>query len=230
MKQTYRIAGLVVEMDTFGRTEQQAKPYMCEYTTPDMTISADWRAYQQIHPHLSAEECEYILTGATFYKRLIQNNGIMLHASAVVVDGQAYLFSAPSGTGKSTHTRLWLKKFGERAHLLNDDKPALRQENGTWYAYGTPWSGKDDISVNERVPVAGICFIRQGLTNRIDRFCGSRAVFAFLDQTARPAETDYREKIMDVLDHILDSVPVWQMECNMDLEAAEVSSKTMMSV
>ncbi len=230
MKQHYRIAGLVVQMDTFGRTEQQAAPYLCADTKVDFILSADWQSYQKKYPYLSPEDCEYIVTGALFYKGLLQCDGIMLHASAVVVDGRAYLFSAPSGTGKSTHTRLWLQKFGKRAFLLNDDKPALRMEDGVWYAYGTPWSGKDDLSVNERVPVAGICFLKRGKENHIESFGGAKAVFAFLEQTVRPAEAEYRERILDSLTRIFKSVPVWQMECNMDMEAADVAYNTMSNI
>ena len=75
---------------------------------------------------------------------------MLLHSSAVVVDGYAYLFSADSGTGKSTHTGLWKQHFGDRAYIINDDKPAIRKVDGEWYVFGTPWSGKTDTSVNPR--------------------------------------------------------------------------------
>ena len=181
MELFYNIAGLTVKMDTFGRTLVQSRPYLCASAEPDITIHTDWRFLQKSQPHLSAEDCEYMQTGTEFYKQLLRKDGIMLHASAVVVDHRAYLFSAPSGTGKSTHTQLWLKKFGPRAYLLNDDKPALRRIDGTWYAFGTPWSGKCDLSVNRQVPVAGICFLQRGEENRISPLHGAQAVFSFLD-------------------------------------------------
>ncbi len=223
MPQYYNIAGLTVEMDTFGRTQRQAIPYLCPKALPDIQITSDWKAVQMKAPELSDEDCEYLSTGACFYAYLLKHDGFLLHSSAVVVDGKAYLFSANSGTGKSTHTALWLERFGSRAYVLNDDKPALRLENGKWYAYGTPWSGKHDISRNARVPVAGICFLERGESNFIQPFGGSKAVFAFWEQTVRPAGKRVREKIMDLLENIMDNVPVWKLQCNISPEAVDVS-------
>ena len=183
MVQYYNIAGLTVQMDTFGRTLEQAEPYLCEEAEPQIVMNADWQALQSRQPHLSKDDAEYISTGQFFYNTLLRHSGFLLHSSAVVVDGKAYLFSAASGTGKSTHTQLWLDTFGDRAYMLNDDKPAIRYEDGAWYAYGTPWSGKYDISTNARVPLAGICFLKRGEENVIKPFTGSAAAFAFLEQT-----------------------------------------------
>ena len=138
----YCIAGLRVAMKTFGRTLNQAVNYEVPVSgEPDITIHTEPEAMLEKYPYLSLDSCEYMCTGSMFYSQLLRHNGIMLHSSCVVVDDGAYLFTARSGTGKSTHTNLWLEKFGDRAYILNDDKPALRLENGTWFAYGTPWSG-----------------------------------------------------------------------------------------
>ena len=223
----YKIAGLTVEMDSFGRTLEQAKPYLCEAVKPDIVIRSDWQALQARQPHLSKDDCEYMYTGAVFYRELLQHGGFLLHSSSVVVDGKAYLFSAPSGTGKSTHTGLWLKVFGDRAYILNDDKPALRLEDRIWYAYGTPWSGKFDLNANARVPVAGICFLQRDGNNVIRPFGGSKAVLAFLEQTVRPPETALRIQLMDLMQKLMERVPVWQLACNMDPQAAVVSYEAM---
>ena len=228
MEQYYKIAGLTVKMDSFGRTLEQAVPYLCEpYESVDVQITSDWKRLQERQPHLSDEDCEYLCTGGSFYNNLLQFGGLLLHSSAVVVDGWAYLFSAPCGTGKSTHTGLWMKAFGDRAHMLNDDKPALRLEDGVWYAYGTPWSGKYDISTNERVPVAGIAMVERCERNWIEPFAGAAAVFALLGQTARPANRDLRGKLLENLDKLMTQVPVWKLHCNMDPEAATVSYNAM---
>lgn len=219
----YKIANLIIQMSTFGRTLTQAEPYRCEPAEPDIVITSNWQTLQAKQPHLSDEDCEYLCTGGSFYRQLLNFDGMLLHASAVVVDGYAYLFSAPCGTGKSTHTRLWLQAFGDRAFILNDDKPALRFEDGAWYAYGTPWSGKHDISANVRVPVAGICFLHQAKENTIRPFSGPKAIFSLLEQTARPAGAALRGQLMMLLDKLLTNLPVWEMGCNMDPQAAMVS-------
>ena len=138
----YDIAGLTVRMNNCGgRSEKQAIPYLAKNQDPeqhfDIDINVDKKRVEiamREHPELNANDWEYMLTGSDFYTDLIKFNGILLHSSCVVVDGVAYAFSADSGTGKSTHTQLWLKHFGDRAYILNDDKPAIREIDGKIYA------------------------------------------------------------------------------------------------
>ncbi len=229
MKQYYRVADLIVEMDTFGRTLKQAEPYLIpEQKESDIRIFSVWDDLREIQPQLSDDDCEYLTTGASFYYQLANFDGLLLHSSAVIMDGKAYLFSAPCGTGKSTHTSLWIKAFGEdRVQLLNDDKPALRCIDGKWYAYGTPWSGKHDKNVNTRAPLAGICVLRRGEVNKIEPYGGFSAVHALLEQTTRLKTPDYMEKMLELLDKLITAVPVWRMECNMELDAARLSHRVM---
>lgn len=229
MKRDYLIAGLRVRMDTFGRTERQAEDYLTQTTgDPDIVISNDPETMLQMQPHLTLEECEYLTSGASFYHQLIKFNGMMLHSSAVVMDGYAYLFTAPCGTGKSTHTDLWRKTFGEdQVRILNDDKPALRLEDGQWYAYGTPWSGKTAQNINMRVPLGGICILTRGETNEIAPFGGTRAAMAFMEQTARPDTMEERGSLLELIDKLLTKVPVWKMKCTPTEEAAHVSQRAM---
>lgn len=228
MNQYYSIAGLLVEMNTFGRTEEQAKAYLCErYGEPDLVIESYREQLLSKYPVMDVDEAEYLGTGGSFYKQLLHFDGFQLHSSAVVVDGRAYLFTANSGTGKSTHTGLWLQQFGQHAFILNDDKPAVRLEDGVWYAYGTPWSGKHDISVNARVPVAGIAVIERAEINTIEPFGGYDAILAIVRQSNRPKAAEYRMKLMTLLDKLITQVPIWKLQCNMDPEAAIVSYEAM---
>ena len=228
MKQYYRIADLNIIMDTFGRTAKQAEKYICEpFDQPDLIIQSNVGKVKKKFPFLSDEDCEYKSTSFRFKVNLINYNGIVLHSSAVVVDGKAYLFTADPGTGKSTHTTRWLQLFGERAFVLNDDKPALRLVDGVWYAYGTPWSGKDDISVNTCVPLAGIAALERGERNEISRFDGFAAIHALFKQLVPPMDTEYRTKVLDHMDKLISMVPIWKLKCNMDPEAAIVSYEAM---
>lgn len=228
MQQYYKIAGLKVKMDCFGRTLAQAEPYRCEpFDEPEIVIEASKEEISQKYSQFADEIGEHMVTGAHFYRQLLDYDGMMLHSSAVVVDGKAYLFTADSGTGKSTHTRLWLEKFADSAFILNDDKPALRLEDGTWYAYGTPWSGKEDISVDIRVPVAGIAVVYRSQTNTIEPFKGVAVIHAILKQVNRPASKEYREKLLELMDKLITRVPIWKLQCNMNPEAAEVSYRAM---
>lgn len=225
----YKITGLTVEMESFGRTVVQAQPYLTQpVEQPDIVIRADWRSLQKQQPHLDDDSCEYLMTGDSFYRQLLKFDGMLLHASAVVMDGKAYLFSAPCGTGKSTHTALWCRVFGpDRARILNDDKPALRLEDGCFYAYGTPWSGKTDQNLNLRVPLAGICLLGRGERNEIHPYAGSAAIYDILSQTIRPRDPKLMGDLLGLLDKLMQAVPVWKLSCNMEPEAALVSYRAM---
>lgn len=227
MEGFYNIAGLTVQMDSFGKTVERAEPYACEKKEPDLTIRSDWKEVQERQPELSMDECEYRATGGSFYYQLLEFDGMLLHASAVAVDGYAYLFTAPCGTGKSTHTGIWRKVFGDRAVMLNDDKPALRLEDGVWYAYGTPWSGKHPLNANMRVPLAGICFLHQAKENAIEPFTGIKVIRSLMEQTARPGSPVLRGRMLELIDDLMTKVPIWKMGCNMEPEAAMVSYEAM---
>ena len=224
MQQDYMIAGLRVRMDSFGRTLSQAQPYVTQTVgEPDIVITGDPQNLQKQQPHLSLDDCEYLCTGGSFYRQLLLHKGFMLHASAVVMHGYAYLFSAPCGTGKSTHTDLWKQAFGEAVVMLNDDKPALKKEQNRWYAYGTPWSGKTAQNANLRVPLGGICVLTRGTKNEIEPYHGTAAIFSLLDQTVRPQGSNARGELLELLDDLMSNVPVWKLCCTPTKEAALVS-------
>ena len=228
MKLSYSIAGLKVYMDSFGRTVQQAEPYRINTEEiADIEVVSNWPDMKHFYQGLDDNTGEYMATCADFYKKLLNFDGFQFHSSAVVVNNRVYLFSANSGTGKSTHTELWLKLFGDKAYILNDDKPALRLEDGMWYAYGTPWSGKNDISVNKRVPVAGIAMLERSENNEIYRFDGPEAIRQILAQCNRPKAPEYRIKLMELLDKLMTTVPIWKLKCNMDPSAAIMSYEAM---
>ena len=146
----------------------------------------------------------------------------MLHSSAVEYDGKAYLFSAPSGTGKSTHTSIWVKHF-KTARIINDDKPALRFFDGKLYACGSPWSGKTDQNINVCVPVGGICFLSRDKENHIEKADDSFALKNLLEQTVRPTNERAMDAVLLFVDKIIQTTGVYKLGCNMELNAAQVS-------
>ena len=151
----------------------------------------------------------------------------MLHASCVVVDGKAYLFSAPCGTGKSTHVQLWLRLFGDKAYILNDDKPALRVLDGKVFVYGTPWSGKNDCSRNAKAELGGIAVIKRAAENSMRVLPAEEAVFALLNQTARSIHPELMNCLMDNIEAIVSAGKIYELSCNMDISAAKLSYETM---
>lgn len=228
MEQFYKIAGLRVAMDTFGRTAKQAQPYLTDGGQPaDIVIRPDTQAVAAKNPGADAGHVEYLATGANFYTQLPQFGGMLLHSSAVVVDGQAYLFTAPRKTGKSTHVQLWLQELGARAHILNDDKPALRKIDGIWYACGTPWSGKAGRNTNEMVPVKAIAILGRDSTTHIEPYGGAEAVKFLIEQTVIPTDPVQWMQLLDMLDSLLKQAPVWKLYCNMEQSAARIAYEAM---
>ena len=150
---------------------------------------------------------------------LLERDVLLMHGSTVAVDGQAYLFTAPCGTGKSTHTRLWREVFGNRAVMVNDDKPFLRLADGQVLAYGSPWSGKHGLANNVCFPLKGICVLRRGAENVIQP-AEVGTVSGFLLHQIQ-AEAD--ERVPGLLEELMRRVPVWEMACNRDRDAARVS-------
>lgn len=229
MEKDYLIAGLRVRMDTFGRTEAQAEPYLTETAgAADIIITSHAEEMREHQPHLSLDDCEYLTTGGSFYSQLLRFYGMLIHSSAVLMDGYVYLFTAPCGTGKSTHTTMWRETFGyDKVLMLNDDKPALRLENGRWIAYGTPWSGKTAQNLNTCAPLGGVCVLTRGETNEIVPFGGIQAAHAILEQTIRPMDIEGRGRVLELINNLLETTPVWKLKCTPTHEAAMVSQKAM---
>jgi len=195
----------------------------------DIVICAERYCPERYPDGISPELLAYMESGRQFHTRLLHFNGLYLHASAVEVDGRAYLFSGPSGTGKSTHTRLWQQLPGLSACVFNDDKPALRCLDGVWYAYGTPWCGKDGINVNMKVPVAGICFLKQAGHNRIRELSPIEAIPKLLSQTIHVfRESERLNLLLDHLDHLVSAIPIYELENKPELEAVRLSYETML--
>lgn len=200
-------------------------------TDTDSAVDVDIREEKyepERWPGMSHDLMCYMESGELFYLALLGLGGMMLHASAVEYEGNAYLFSGPSGVGKSTHTRQWQQTFGDAVQVFNDDKPALRFVDGGWYAYGTPWCGKDGINQNMRSPLAGICFLKQAKENRIRQLTATEALRKILSQTIHKfhniADLDL---LLSHLGNMLGKIPVFEMENLPQPEAAILSYETM---
>ena len=223
----YNIAGIFVDMNVrFPRLKRQSAAY--EYNgdrETNIKIRLTDRFFNEKlaeNPHLDYEMIEYIWMGSEFYNALLHFNGMLLHSSCVVYEGKAYLFSAPCGTGKSTHTQIWLKQFPE-AYILIDDKPAIRIAKDGIFACGTPFSGKTAQNVNSIVPIGGICILGRDTVNHIEPIDPDDALFNILNQTVRPPQEEDMDKLLATLDTVLRNVPVYRLYCNMEPEAAIVS-------
>lgn len=230
----YRIADMLVECEGCGeRFLKQAIPYIytgdAEKADITFTVTEAEAASGMAQSTLCEDDVRYMISGMRFYFELLPFGGFMLHSSGVAVDGAAYLFSGPSGVGKSTHTGNWLKLFGERAYILNDDKPAIKLNGDRFFAYGTPWSGKHDISRNEGLPLAGIAFLERGETNSIERIPSVEAAGLLLSQTVRHIRMERMNILLELIDKLIAKVPIYRLRCTADVSAAALSYQVMRS-
>lgn len=221
-----RVADLNIEVPEAGGLAPRCQAYLtgdraaADIVIPESSYRLDtWEG-------ISYENACYMESGYQFYARLLEHGGLMLHSSALSCGGKAYLFSGPSTVGKSTHTRMWQRLYSG-VEILNDDKPALRCIDGVWYAYGTPWCGKDGINKNGKAPLAGICFLKQAQENRIRQLSVPEALASCLSQIQRFTRPENVEKQLLLLEKLVSTVPVWELENCPTEEAARLSHDTM---
>ena len=175
----------------------------------------------------SDQYLETIAVQRKIVEELFAHNILLFHGSVVSVDGHAYLFTAKSGTGKSTHTRLWREVFGSRAVMVNDDKPLLCITAEGVLAYGTPWNGIHRRGQNICVPLKAICILERGTENCIRDITPKEALAMLVQQSNRPRNPRQMGKYLELLDTMTRQVAFYRLECNMELEAARLAYEVM---
>ncbi len=234
MKAFFKLADIVIAA-TFQHEYlyKQCKDYCVDSpSSVDMEISVSLEDIEQerageIDGHFSDGYLESLAFYRKFAEKAISYDCILFHGSALSVDGEGYLFGAPSGTGKSTHGELYRKVFGNRVIMVNDDKPLIRRIDGKFYVYGTPWDGKHHLSHNISVPLKSICFLKQGPTNEIRPLTVFEALTASLGQIYRPEQSDALTGVLHFTQDLLKHISVFEMRCTISYEAAELSYRTM---
>ncbi|MCD8120093.1 MAG: hypothetical protein LUE29_11580 [Lachnospiraceae bacterium] len=166
------------------------------------------------------------------YRRIAERmpfyDTVLFHGSSIAVDDVAYLFTAKSGTGKSTHVRLWREYFGNRAVMVNDDKPLIRiMPDGSARVCGTPWMGKHRLGNPLQMPLKAICILERGEENRIVRIGKREAYSVFLQQIYHPYDPAAMAKTVEVMEKMMNRVGLYRLSCNMEPEAARVAYEGM---
>lgn len=239
-----RIAGRVAAVSAlFESTRTYCAAYLCD-DAPDFAVSispedicferekseAEARL-EGIPPRCFPEAyLEITAVQRKVAEELLDHDTLLFHGSVVAVDGAAYLFTARSGTGKSTHTRLWRELLGSRAVMINDDKPFLHVGEEGVTAYGSPWNGKHRLGSNTSAPLRSICILQRGVENRISRIDAKDAVNLLIQQSNRPRNRLRLLHYMALLDRLAGRVVFYKMECNMEMQAAVLAYETMAGV
>ena len=229
----YRIevAGKVVEIrGLYPYGQKFCEEYLSD-KVPDFEISVtreDIEAERKLvgdmypDPMLEATAIHRKLT-----EKLAEESIVLFHGSALSLDGEAYLFCAPSGTGKSTHARLWREVFGKRVRMINDDKPYLKFVGDECLVFGSPWCGKEKLGENISVPLRAIGIIERDKDSFVlpvpkDERFKTICPFAYLPENG--------QNVSGVISELLklsNTVPVFRIHATMDKKSAEAAAGAM---
>lgn len=241
MKETYRFAELNISVDSLHETVHR----LCaDYRVQDNSAFDIIIKQEDIDFERERSEREerpggfkildyrdgYLETLAVYRKIaeiLPEYDTILIHGSCVAVNDEGYLFIAKSGIGKSTHTRLWRKLFGNQAVMINDDKPLIRIDKNGAMIYGTPWDGKHRLSTNTAVPLKAICILTRADENSIYSVSAKEAYPMLLQQVYRPMDTTAMGQTLNLIDRLTSKVSLWRLGCNTDIEAAQIAYNAM---
>ncbi|MBR0466318.1 MAG: hypothetical protein IJJ40_02345 [Clostridia bacterium] len=171
----------------------------------------------------------YLETLAVYRKiavGLLDYDTFLMHGAVVGLDGKAYLFTAPSGVGKTTHTKLWLETF-PGAFIINGDKPLISMRNGKFYACGSPWAGKEGQNRNTSLPLCAVCVLARGKENEIIPLDFDKVFPFIISQTYRPVKKESIEKTMKYINELGKTVKFYYLRCNMDSSAAKTAFRGM---
>ncbi len=227
------MAGITVRIDNkYKYIEQLCRDYIAEPSAePDLDISVSEDDIDRELLSIPGYSRGYI-EGICIYRSIcralpLKFNGFVLHSAIIEYEGRGYGFSAASGTGKTTHIRLWQKRFGEGVRIINGDKPIVRFVDGKFYAYGTPWCGKEGYNINTAVPLEALCFVERATENSIKPIGAADALMRIIKQTIIPTDLESVDSFFPLLDKMLTTVPSYVLGCNISEEAAEVAYRGM---
>lgn len=223
-----RIAQLNIKINNhYKYLEKICKDYIVEDTNYDFEIdisNEDIKYEQSISKDVfPAYYLETIACYRLISKKIINYDGFLLHGSVLKVDNDAYCFSAPSGTGKTTHTKLWQEYLQDKMTFINGDKPIIRIIDNIPYAFGTPWNGKEGYGTNDYAPLKALCFIERGIDNEINDLPKEKVISKLANQIIIPNEIDALDKTINLINKMLDYTKTYVLKCNMDISSAILS-------
>ena len=228
----YEIAGLRIEMkNRCAYTEKFCEKYLsADQTSPaDISVAVtneEFYAEKELSQGFSDGYIENICLYRSICKKLPSLSRMLLHASVLEYDGNGYAFLGRSGTGKSTHTRLWLENL-PNTRVINGDKPILEEKEKQFIAYGTPWQGKEGWGCNASVPLRGLCFLEQSKTNAIRRLTPAETASRLFVQILIPDDEQNAAATLELADRLINKTPAYLLSCDISEEAVKTSFEAM---
>ncbi len=228
---TLKLAELLVGITSkFPSFEKFAKKYISSgeprfsVSVSDEKIASEKAISEE---DVTDEYAERICIYREIAERLPSFSRFVFHGAAISYKGKAFLFTAPSGTGKSTHIKLWREHIGPEVDIINGDKPILKAEEDAVTVYSSPWAGKENWNKNTSAPLSAICIIKRGKENRIKKLPAGKAITHLIRQIYLPKTSEAKMQTLTLLDLVLKNVPVYLLECDISFEAVKTSFEAM---
>ena len=225
----YRIAEINMKIEPrYEETINCLEPYLTDSDTFDFEVPIDPEDFARYvakapRPDMPApNEGPYIYTYIC-RKVLREYEGFFFHSSCLALDGEGYVFTALSGTGKSTHTRNWCKYFGDRVTMINDDKPIFRKIDGKFFVCGTPWMGKSNIGCNMIAPIKAVYVLQRGEENSAELVSPGAVLKQLMEATLLPRTKEDMQKQLSLFNDMFTRVPIILLSCNKDVDSARVA-------
>ncbi len=221
-----KLADLVIGIDNkYPYTRDLCRGYITDSACVDFRISA---SDKQIMAEDNGDgfPVGYLESLALYRKiaeKIIEYGGFLMHGVTLSVEGRGVIFTASSGTGKTTHAMFWKRLLGDKCIIVNGDKPLIRFIDGICYAYGTPWCGKEQLNTNTRTPLTDLFIVNRAESNRVCDLRPKDAMLKVLAAVYKPSDTELFTKTTEYLDLFLKKVKVREIYCNMSIDAAKTA-------
>ena len=227
-----KIAGFVICIDNkYDYIEKQCIKYITKETKIDFLASCTREEMEEERAKSEEIYSDGYIESICIYRRIClyipKKGAFILHSAIIDVDGKAYAFLAKSGVGKSTHIRLWKQYLGDKVTIVNGDKPIIRLENGKFYAYGTPWSGKENWDSNVKSELRSLCFLERSKENRIEKIDEKQALVKITKQILMPSDREDLISTLDLVDKLLQKCNLFVLGCNISVDAAVLAYREM---
>lgn len=228
----YEIAGLRISIENRCKfTEKFCERYLSADQSSPYDISTrvtneEFYEEKALSEGFSDGYIENICIYRGICRQLPVLNRMLLHAAVLEIDGNAYAFLGKSGTGKSTHTGLWMK-YLPNVRIVNGDKPILQWTQDGFIAHGTPWNGKEGLGENISASLKGLCFLEQAKENEIVKLTPSQAATRIFGQILFPEDEANATKTLEITDKLVMDTPCWSLKCNISEEAMKICYEAM---
>jgi len=224
----YEIAGLRIQLhNQFDYTTKFCQEYLSQdQTSPCDIVAGVTEEEFALEKEQSSEFSDGYIENICLYRSICRQipvlNRILLHCAVLEYDGIGYAFLGKSGTGKSTHTRLW-KKYLLTPRMINGDKPILEYTQDSFLAHGTPWRGKEAWGIKSSAPLKGLCFLEQAKVNSIRRLSAAEVSTRLFSQLLLPEDEENVVATLDLADKLISTVPAYLLQCDISEEAVQKS-------